>query len=290
MQYHAKPKDFLSHKTFHLYDSKSIPFKNQTISHFALTDSLMQFAGKRQQHLLHFWPTKNLVILGMMDTKLPYLEDGLAVLKQAKKDFIVRNSGGLAVVSDEGVLNFSIILPEKPDERLSINEGYEVMLQLIRSTFASFGKNIEAYEIEESYCPGEFDLSIDGKKFAGIAQRRLKNGVAVMIYISVNGNQKKRAELLHDFYQQGLKGESVKWHFPDVHAKVMDTLENLLGTSLTVVHVKKMILQTFLDYHNTVVDGIYSEEIIDSYEAAYQKMIRRNEQMLGDQLDRRLLE
>ena len=63
MQNHAKPNNCLSYKTFHLYDSVSMPFENQTISHFALTDSLMQFAGKRQQYLLHFWPTKNLVIL-----------------------------------------------------------------------------------------------------------------------------------------------------------------------------------------------------------------------------------
>ena len=290
MQNHAKLNNCLSYKTFHLYDSVSMPFENQTISHFALTDSLMQFAGKRQQYLLHFWPTKNLVILGMMDTKLPYLEDGLAVLKQAEEDFIVRNSGGLAVVSDEGVLNFSIILPEKQDERLSINEGYKQMLQLIQSTFSSYGKKIEAYEIKESYCPGDFDLSIDGKKFAGIAQRRLKNGVAIMIYISVNGNQEKRAQLLQDFYQQGLKGEPSKWHFPEINTKVMDTLENLLGTSLTVDHVKKMILQAFFDHCNTIVNGTYSEEILDSYETAYQKMIRRNEQMLGNQLDRRLLE
>jgi lipoate-protein ligase A len=42
--------------------------------------------------------------------------------------------------------------------------------------------------IEHSYCPGKFDLSIDGKKFAGISQRRVRGGIAVQIYLCVEGN------------------------------------------------------------------------------------------------------
>src|SRR5699024_377715 len=176
----------------------------------------MMHAVKLQLHFLPFWPIQNLIILGMMDTKLPHLERGLALLDEAGKDVIVRNSGGLAVVGDEGVLNFSIILPERSDERIPIQDGYQVMFRLISAALKEYGKTIEAYEIEASYCPGEFDLSIGGKKFAGTAQRRLKNGVAIMIYISVNGYQERRAEWIRDFYQQGLQGETVKWHYPKV--------------------------------------------------------------------------
>lgn len=286
----SKTNDPLKEQTYHLYNSTTYPFKNQTISHFALADSLMMYAGKHQQHLLHFWPTQNLIILGMMDTKLPHLERGLTLLDKAGKDVIVRNSGGLAVVGDEGVLNFSIILPERSDERIPIQDGYQVMFRLISAALKEYGKTIEAYEIEASYCPGEFDLSIGGKKFAGTAQRRLKNGVAIMIYISVNGNQERRAEWIRDFYQQGLQGETVKWHYPKVDPSVMATLEELLGVSLTVEEMKEKILKVLLEQDNKIVSGTYSEELLENYTASYQKMIRRNEQMLGDQLDRRLLD
>lgn len=119
-----------------------MPFPNKTISHFALTDSLLRYAGKYQKNIVHFWPTINLVILGMMDTKLPYFKDALAVLEGYGQPYIVRNSGGLAVVGDEGVLNFSLILPEDPQQKMPINTGYDYMMQLINDALKPFGKKV----------------------------------------------------------------------------------------------------------------------------------------------------
>lgn len=283
-------KDFLANHSYELYEAATMPFANQTISHFALTDSLLRYAGKYQKNILHFWPTSNLVILGMMDTKLPYFKDALAVIEQYAKPYIVRNSGGLAVVGDDGVLNFSLILPEDPQQKMAINTGYDYMLQLINDSLKQYGKTSQAYEIKDSYCPGDYDLSIDGKKFAGISQRRLKNGVAIMIYISVNGDQAKRAELIRDFYQAGLKGETVKWHFPKVDPAAMATLEDLLHISLTVDEMKKLILDTLLKKNNTIAPGEYSQEVLTDYNEGFEKMIRRNQQMLGNSIDKELVE
>lgn len=283
-----EPANYITDQSFLYYSAETMPFKNKFISHFALSDALMASVGRYQQPMVHFWPTSNLVILGMMDTKLPHFSDALSVLKAAGKDTIVRNSGGLAVVGDEGVLNFSIILPER--ERIPIKEGYAIMLLLVDMALKQYGKTIEAYEIEESYCPGDFDLSIDGKKFAGIAQRRLKKGIAIMIYMSVNGNQTKRAELIRDFYQAGLKNETVKWHYPKINPSVMATLEDLLDVQMTVDKLKSLILNALRELGAALSEGVYTEEIIEDYHAAFQKMIRRNEQMLNDHLDRRLLD
>lgn len=285
----VKPMDYLSNQSFLEYDANTMPFHNQTISHFALTDALLAYAGAHNQPILHFWPTTNLIILGMMDTKLPHFEEALHILEEDNKDFIVRNSGGLAVVGDEGVLNFSIILPETGDKRLVIDDGYAIMLLLIHNALKSYGQTIEAYEIADSYCPGDFDLSINGQKFAGIAQRRLKNGIAIMIYISVNGNQQKRAELIKEFYAAGLQNETVKWNYPDINPQVMATLEDLLDTKITVKEMKNLLLHTIQDFNSSISAGTYPKELLESYEAAYQKMIRRNEQMLQEKLDRRLL-
>ena len=282
-------KDFSTDHSYELYEAETMPFANQTISHFALTDSLLHYAGKYQKNILHFWPTSNLVILGMMDTKLPYFKDALEVIDRYAHPYIVRNSGGLAVVGDEGVLNFSLILPEDPKQKMTINTGYEHMLQLINDSLKDYGKKSLAYEIKDSYCPGEYDLSIDGKKFAGISQRRLKNGVAIMIYISVNGNQFKRAEMIREFYQAGLKGETVKWHFPSIDPTVMATLEDLLHISLTVAEMKNLIQCTLLKNNCTIIPGEYSSELITDYNEGFEKMIRRNQQMLGTSIDKELI-
>src|SRR5690625_6460116 len=75
------------------------------------------------------------------------------------------------------------------------------MLYYIRETFYQiYPYEIKAYEITNSYCFGDFDLSIEGKKIAGISQRRIKDGVAIMLYISVNGDQEQRAKMLKKFY------------------------------------------------------------------------------------------
>ncbi|MEJ1344299.1 hypothetical protein QY882_03785 [Latilactobacillus sakei] len=52
---------------------------------------------------------------------------------------------------------------------------------------------------EHSYCPGEYDLSINGQKFAGIAQRRSKNGIAILLYASIEGDQQARGTLMRAF-------------------------------------------------------------------------------------------
>ncbi len=44
------------------------------------------------------------------------------------------------------------------------------MVELMRRMLKPYNAKIEAYEIEGSYCPGSYDLSINGKKFAGISR------------------------------------------------------------------------------------------------------------------------
>lgn len=122
------------------------------------------------QFIVYFWPLEKTVILGLLDQQLPDLEKGNAFIEKQGYRIAVRNIGGLAVVADSGILNFSICLPIN-QENFRISEGYELMVELIKKTFAPFGKTIEAYQIDNSYCPGKFDLSIDGQKFAGIAKR-----------------------------------------------------------------------------------------------------------------------
>ncbi|MEJ7511968.1 lipoyl protein ligase domain-containing protein, partial [Staphylococcus lugdunensis] len=87
------------------------------------------------------------------------------------------------------------------------------------------------------YCPGRFDLSIDGKKFAGISQRRVRGGIAVQIYLCVEGSGEERAEMMHEFYQRALKGEVTKFKYPDIKPECMASLETLLHRDIKVQDV-----------------------------------------------------
>lgn len=265
---------------FKVFDSNSMPQeykKDKAFAHFALTDALITAAGVNNQPILHFWQTPPLAILGMMDTKIGYFDQALKVFKDYKHDYIIRNSGGLAVISDPGVLNVSLIYPSG-NERLSIDAGYEFMLEFIRETFyPKFPKTIKAFEITNSYCFGDYDLSIDGRKIAGISQRRIKDGVAIMLYISINGDQQKRAEMLKQFYEIGLDGSEPDGRYPDIHPEVMTTLESAYETALNVDEVKNAMLNHF-DWSK----GLYDEALDVDYQEALTKMHRRNRRVFGD--------
>ena len=112
------------------------------------------------------------------------------------------------------------------------------MLAFVRMLFPEAADRIEAYEIVGSYCPGSYDLSIDGRKFAGISQRRLRQGIAVQIYLCVEGSGAERAELIRDFYNIGLQGEETKFTYPSIQPEVMASLSELLDMPLTVSDVE----------------------------------------------------
>lgn len=253
---------------------------------FALTDLLIHEANSHQQAFLHFWETPPTVILGMKDTRVPQLKEGLNFLKRAHYQPIARNSGGLAVISEPGVLNFSIVIPNPIESPLSVTAAYEVMTKLIQDTFAPWSTEIVAKEIPDSYCPGEFDLSIHNKKFAGISQRRIANGIAIMIYLSISGDQATRGETIRDFYHASLGNAFGEEGYPPVEPTAMANLTDLLETDWTVTDVKELIIKQASLLTNREAMPLKLDTFLadDERHQAYQrhlaKMKQRNQDIL----------
>ncbi len=137
----------------------------EMLAPFALDETLIRHLTKEEDGpFVHFWTLEDIVILGMTDTKVPYLEQGLERLRANGFTPIVRQAGGLAVVSNEGILNISLLFKNK--QMPTINEAYEWMQQLIQETFpeAEALGGIQAFEVTDSYCPGDYDLSIQNRK------------------------------------------------------------------------------------------------------------------------------
>lgn len=87
-------------------------YQKNDFSPFALTDILTEYSKEHQQIFLHFWQYDCTVILGMKDVRTPFLSDGIQTLEDAGYAPVIRNSGGLGIVSDEGILNISLIFPK----------------------------------------------------------------------------------------------------------------------------------------------------------------------------------
>jgi octanoyl-[GcvH]:protein N-octanoyltransferase len=271
--------NLLHQPQWRVIDQSAAGIHFQALQSFGTDDTLCASVGSgKAPATARTWVHHNTVVLGIQDTKLLFLEDGRQFLEEQGFQSIVRNSGGLAVVLDEGVLNISLILPET-EKGIDINRGYDTMWQLVQKMFADFQQKIEAREIVGSYCPGSYDLSINGKKFAGISQRRLKRGVAVQIYLCVNGSGSKRAELIKQFYKMAKKGEPTKFAYPEIVPEVMASLSELLKQNFTIADVMLRLLTELKQHCEFLYAGPLNEYELELFPGYYQRVIDRNEKM-----------
>ncbi|MCA0971072.1 lipoate--protein ligase family protein [Halobacillus litoralis] len=270
----------LLHPTsYRFIDQSNLGPTFNALQSFATDDALSISVGEGSSPTTaRLWVHHDTIVLGIPDARLPYIQEGVDYLKSEGYKVIVRNSGGLAVVLDEGVLNLSLIFPNS--DGVNIHEGYDAMVDFIHVLFEDLTKDIEAYEITRSYCPGTYDLSIDGKKFAGISQRRVKNGSAVQIYLDVTGSGSERAQLLKTFYEVSRKGEETRFTYPDIDPSVMASLNELLGTTLSVSDVRDRILRKLYDLSGHIVTDPLEGTEITNFEKRFEQMIKRNEKAL----------
>lgn len=266
-----------------IFPSETVRFLNDThndlkpYQSFAVDDALIETID-HSQPVIRLWRHHPYVILGIADTKLPYLTDGIKFLNDKGYDVVVRNSGGLAVVADNGVLSLSLILPEA--KTTSINEGYEKMVAFVRELLKPWTDGIEAFEVVGSYCPGDYDLSIDGKKFAGISQRRVKSGLSVQIYLALTADNKQRATLIQQFYRLAKRGETTRFTYPEVDPETMESLTTLVGEPLDTDQFVARI-KTVLSEHFTISNTPLTEEEQLIFKKREQQMIDRNKKALG---------
>ncbi|GEN89402.1 lipoate--protein ligase family protein [Oceanobacillus sp. FSL W8-0428] len=273
-------KEIIRHKIFryvdHTTENMVAGKPNTALTSFAIDDALaISVSEEASPPVLRLWIHPDTIVLGIPDSRLPYINDGMAFLKEKHYQGIVRNSGGLAVALDGGVLNISLIIPGA--DNLSIYDCYEAMVRFVQAMFADITEAIEAYEIVGSYCPGDYDLSINGKKFAGISQRRVKSGISVQIYLDIEGNSKKRASLIRKFYHIAKRGEDTAFTYPEVNPEVMASLSDLLGVSLTVEEVKRRVKDTLKEFSDEIVIIPIQDKEQENFDKRYQQMIKRNE-------------
>ncbi|QDP41703.1 lipoate--protein ligase family protein [Radiobacillus deserti] len=268
-------KTFFNASAFRLIDQSALNPNFKALHSFAVDDALAISISNQTSHpAARLWVHDQTIVLGIPDARLPYVKEATDWLRSKEYDVVVRNSGGLAVVLDRGVLNVSLLIPDA--KAVSIHDGYEAMVSFIQAMFQDLTTNIEAFEVVGSYCPGDYDLSIGGKKFAGISQRRVKNGTAVQIYLCVEGDGKARAELIRQFYAIGLQGEKGKFSYPDVDPDTMASLQQLLQKSVTVGEVKRRLIQTLDQLQVPIESDKLRTDEMESYKQRLEQMKDRN--------------
>ncbi len=273
-------KDYLQQSIWRFWDQSVSGRGHSPLESFAADDTLCQLVGQGQSPAtIRTWVHDESVVLGIQDHRLPHIQEGMELLENRGFKPIVRNSGGLAVVLDPGVLNISLVLSER-EGKIDINTGYDIMVELIKRLFPQIADQIEAYEIVGSYCPGSYDLSINGKKFAGISQRRLRQGIAVQIYLCIEGSGSKRAQLVRDFYEISLQGEETKFKYPKIQPEVMASLSELLDEPLSVQQTVIALQQLLASFCDEFKIGTLQADEMELYTFYLKRVLDRNQSML----------
>ena len=243
---------------------------------FAFDDTFSESVGREESsNIVRTWIHQHVVILGIHDSRLPFLSDGIRYLTEEQGyNAIVRNSGGLGVVLDQGILNISLIFKGKTET--TIDEAFSVMYLLVAKMFEDEDVEIETHEIERSYCPGKFDLSINGKKFAGISQRRVRGGIAVQVYLCVEGSGAERAQMMKTFYDRAKQGQDTKFTYPNIEPNCMASLATLLDREITVQDVMFQLLYALKDLGGRLNMEPITDVEWSRYEGYFDKMIARN--------------
>ncbi len=219
-------------------------FDYSALPSFALDELLCRLVGSGlHEQTIRTWVHSKTVVLGMLDMRLPHLQQGLDYLQSNNFCTMTRNSGGLAVALDENVLNISLIT-QQHNNRIEITKQYESMVTIIHELLKPCTDGVEVGEIAGSYCPGKYDLSIEGRKFGGICQRNSHGASLVQAYIGVSGNGSERAQLISDFYHYAGAYETSNARYPHIVPSTMVSLSEVLNREILIADLTKRFIET----------------------------------------------
>jgi octanoyl-[GcvH]:protein N-octanoyltransferase len=216
-----------SSKEYNLADSSDQSLSREILFPYAWDEWICRQMTIHSPSYIHIWQHPKAFVLGLRDRQLPYIKQAISWLESNGNIVAVRNSGGAAVPLDAGVVNISLVMP-KPNHTINFRDDFETMIELLRESLLPWTSAIQVGEIKGGYCPGDYDLSIKGLKFCGIAQRRQTNAFVVQAFVNVEGLGSNRASLVRTFYEIAANGETTV-PYPLVEPNRTSSLQELVN-------------------------------------------------------------
>ncbi|CAM3412819.1 biotin/lipoate A/B protein ligase family protein [Marinicrinis lubricantis] len=213
---------------------------------FAFEEVLCKQVGKTGRPALHLWTYPKGLVMGLRDRRLPHAAEAMKFMKERGYETIVRHSGGAAVPLDDGVLNVSLILP-KPAGTMDFHRDFDTMVHFMKQAAQYYNVGFDVGEVKGSYCPGDYDLSIKGLKFCGIAQRRQTKSFVVHAFIIVEGSGSERAQQVKQFYERAA-GSDPALEYPRIRPENTGSLVKLTnGKISSLSDFRTSLMQVVLD-------------------------------------------
>lgn len=249
------------------YETFLYPKTEPVLHPFAWDELICGLVGEGRRPAIHIWRHPQAFVMGLRDRKLPFAEQAMLWLREAGFQVGVRNSGGAAVPLDPGVVNISVIQPIA-EGQFGFHDDFRRMVRLIQASLQPWTAAVRPGEIEGAYCPGDYDISINGRKFCGIAQRRRQKAFVVSAFVVVEGSGDDRAKLVREFYDRAAYGEGSgaqsqqSLEYPIVQTGTMGSLQELAGVPDAASYISS--LKNVLSEQGAVICGDLSAPECDN--------------------------
>ena len=198
----------------------------------------------------HLWQAPQCLIVTRKDTRLPRYHDACEQLAAEGWPVFVRDSGGTAVPHGAGILNLSLMLPRTTTD---LAHYYRRLGAPLLGLLGEYGLAGNYDFVPGSFCDGQYNLVIGGRKVTGTSQRWLAPGqdhqgaVLAQAMLLVAGDVDEGTRMASRFYELAggelrfLPGTSttlarcIGWQESDERLvdKVRTRLESLLGEEQT---------------------------------------------------------
>ncbi len=152
----------------------------------------------------HLWQAPQCLIVTRKDTRLPRYAAACKQLAAEGWPVHVRDSGGTAVPHGAGILNLSLLLPRTTTD---LAHYYRLLGAPLLTLLAEYGLAGSYDFVPGSFCDGQYNLVIGGRKITGTAQRWLAPGqdhqgaVLAQAMLLVAGDVDEGTKMASRFYE-----------------------------------------------------------------------------------------
>jgi octanoyl-[GcvH]:protein N-octanoyltransferase len=131
-------------------------------------EQLAEEISCNHQRLLLLWRAPRALVVGRSDTRLPHFANAVDRLVAEGWPVLIRRSGGSACPISEGTLQ--IALARAVFTATTIDAAYIELANMIRTVLESYGLKVATRRKSSGFCPGRYDISVNGRKVAGLSQ------------------------------------------------------------------------------------------------------------------------
>ncbi len=135
------------------------------------TQLIAQIQADEFKQCLMLWQAKEPTLVLPAGKKWPESGTLKAGLLADKWLLHSRKTGGAPVPQCPGIINLSHLYLWSKDTPYSIPQAYENLCTVLHGFFRQFNLVSQAHATQFSYCDGDYNINLNGKKIVGTAQR-----------------------------------------------------------------------------------------------------------------------